>query len=74
MAGRKSDAHTEEEMRKVYVDNLKYASARLGEHNITALIEPINTKSLPNYFLDSPDKGKASYSLLVVLLRCFSGF
>lgn len=58
MAGRVTDAHSIEEMRSVYIDNLKYASARLSEHNILALIEPINTKlSVPGYFLNNADTG-----------------
>lgn len=58
MAGRKTDAHTEEEMRSVYVDNLRYAADKLSKHNITALIEPVNSRiSAPGYFMDRVDKG-----------------
>ncbi|XP_067929138.1 putative hydroxypyruvate isomerase isoform X2 [Watersipora subatra] len=57
IAGRITEAHSEEEMRKVYVANLRYASARLAEFNILALIEPINSKTaIPNYLLDTVDK------------------
>jgi len=59
MAGVKTDAHSKQEMREVYVDNLKYASRKLGEHDIMALIEPINTRlSVPGYFLNNVDEGK----------------
>jgi hydroxypyruvate isomerase len=34
-----------------YVENLRYVAARLGEHGITALIEPINTRDIPGFFL-----------------------
>lgn len=58
MAGVKSEECTEEDMRRVYIDNLRYASRKLAEHNITALIEPINSKiSRPGYFLDRVDEG-----------------
>ena len=34
-----------------YVANLRYAAARLAEHNMRLLIEPINTFDMPAYFL-----------------------
>ncbi len=38
-------------LRKTYVDNLRLACDRLAEHGITALIEPINRRDVPGYFL-----------------------
>lgn len=35
----------------VYVDNLRRAARRLAPHGMTLLIEPINTRDMPGYFL-----------------------
>jgi len=43
-------------MRKTYVENLRYAAARLADEGMTLLIEPINTRDIPGYFLDSTAK------------------
>ena len=37
--------------RVTYIDNLRFAAARLAEHGINLLIEPINTFDMPGYFL-----------------------
>lgn len=37
----------------VYVHNLRAAAARLQSHGIRLLIEPINTRDMPGYFLDT---------------------
>ncbi len=34
-----------------YIDNLRFAAARLREHGVKLLIEPINTYDMPGYFL-----------------------
>ena len=39
--------------RKTYIENLKYAAAETAKHNITVLIEPINTRDIPGYFLNT---------------------
>jgi hydroxypyruvate isomerase len=39
-------------MRATYVANLRHAARRLAEHGITLLIEPINTRDIPGYFLN----------------------
>lgn len=36
---------------RVYVDNLGYAAEALDTHGLTLLIEPINTRDIPGYFL-----------------------
>jgi hydroxypyruvate isomerase len=38
-------------MRSTYVSNLKLAAERLAPHGLTLLIEPINTRDMPGYFL-----------------------
>ena len=43
-------------MRKTYVENLRYAAEKLGREGITLLIEPINTRDVPGYFLDTTAK------------------
>jgi 2-dehydrotetronate isomerase len=42
-------------MRRTYLQNLWLAAERFAEHNITALIEPINTRDVPGYFLNRQD-------------------
>ncbi|TMH08645.1 MAG: hydroxypyruvate isomerase family protein [Betaproteobacteria bacterium] len=39
-------------MRSTYVSNLRRAAAMLAPHHITLLIEPINTRDMPGYFLN----------------------
>ena len=41
------------QLRSFFVENLKFAAERLGEAGIRLLIEPINTKDVPGFFLDS---------------------
>ncbi len=40
-----------EQAHATYVENLRFAAARLHEHGIDLLIEPINTFDMPGYFL-----------------------
>ena len=40
------------QMRRIYVANLGLAAQRLALHGITLLIEPINTRDMPGYFLN----------------------
>ena len=37
--------------RAVYIDNLRYAAAACAQHGKTLLIEPINGRDMPGYFL-----------------------
>jgi len=39
--------------RDAFIANLKYAAPRLGEHGIKLLIEPINTRDMPGFFLST---------------------
>jgi hydroxypyruvate isomerase len=41
----------QEALRDTLVDNLKLAAAELGRQNIKLLIEPINTRDIPGFFL-----------------------
>ena len=42
------------ELREVYLKNLQYAADKLAPHRITLLIEAINSRDMPNYFLTTP--------------------
>ena len=42
--------------KKVYIENLKWACDEFDKHNINLLIEPINQRNIPNYFLSSTDQ------------------
>lgn len=43
-------------LRKTYVENLSFAARALSDEGIALLIEPINTRDIPAYFLDSTAK------------------
>ncbi|MDH7793752.1 hydroxypyruvate isomerase family protein [Ochrobactrum sp. AN78] len=55
MAGRAQgdDAH------KAFIANLRYACARAAAHGITILIEPLNDRDAPGYFLRNSAQAKA---------------
>jgi hydroxypyruvate isomerase len=52
MAGLVADEGQHGAMRRCYLDNLRYAAREFAPHGITLLIEPINTRSIPGYFLN----------------------
>jgi len=39
--------------RETYIDNVTWAAKRLAEHDIVTLIEPINTRDIPGYLLNT---------------------
>src|SRR5438105_13296160 len=39
--------------RSAYIDNLRYAATETARHGIALLIEPINTRDIPGYFLNT---------------------
>lgn len=43
-------------IRKTYIENLTFAARALADEGMTLLIEVINTRDVPNYFLDSTAK------------------
>ncbi len=45
--------------RATYVDNIWYAAKELAKHNLTLVIEPINTRDMPGYFLNYQDEAHA---------------
>jgi 2-dehydrotetronate isomerase len=40
-------------LRQTYISNLKYAANQLAKHQLTLMIEPINTRDMPGYFLNT---------------------
>lgn len=51
LAGRLPPNLSHERAHAAYVANLRHAAARCREHGITLLIEPINDRDIPGYFL-----------------------
>jgi hydroxypyruvate isomerase len=45
--------------REVYLGNLRYAASEVGKHGIDLLIEPINGRDMPGYFLHTQAEGHA---------------
>lgn len=45
--------------RAVYVDNLRHAARELARHGRTLVIEPINRRDIPGYFLNTQAEGHA---------------
>lgn len=45
--------------RQVYVTNLRHACMRAATHGVTLLIEPINPRDMPGYFLNRQDEAHA---------------
>jgi hydroxypyruvate isomerase len=39
------------QLRQTCVDNLRFAARQLGEHGIRLVIEPIDTRDIPGFFL-----------------------
>jgi len=48
-----------EAYRVTYVDNLGLAAKKLAAHGLTLVIEPINTRDMPGYFLNTQAEGHA---------------
>lgn len=63
---------------EVYASNLRYAARRCAEHGITLVIEPINTRDIPGYFLNYQRQardivervGEANLKLQLDLYHC----
>jgi hydroxypyruvate isomerase len=48
-----------EQHRLVYVENLRYTALELARHGRTLVIEPINTRDMPGYFLNTQAEAHA---------------
>jgi hydroxypyruvate isomerase len=53
MAGLKPRGVNEEKMRETYIDNLRFAGRELARHGLTLLIEAINTRDIPGFYLNT---------------------
>ncbi|KAA0218156.1 MAG: hydroxypyruvate isomerase [Lautropia sp.] len=59
MAGVAGDEARRAGQRATYVANLRWAARRLAREGITALIEPINTRDVPGYLLETQAEAHA---------------
>ena len=59
MAGLASAGADRAAMRRRYVDNLAWAAERAAGAEVDVLIEPINTRDIPGYFLNRQDEAHA---------------
>src|SRR5436853_3663098 len=53
MAGVLPTGHNRGEAERAYVANLRHAAERLAGEGITVIIEPINDRDIPGYFLNT---------------------
>jgi hydroxypyruvate isomerase len=59
MAGLKPRDVSETVMRDTYVANVRYAAAELERHGLTLLIEAINTRDMPGFYLNTSQQAFA---------------
>jgi hydroxypyruvate isomerase len=48
-----------EKARGLLVENLRYAAEKLAAANVGALLEPVNSRAIPGFFVDRPSLGFA---------------
>jgi hydroxypyruvate isomerase len=56
MAGIPPTGYNPLEYNDIYIDNLRYAARELEKHSRLLVIEPINTRDIPGYFLNRQDQ------------------
>lgn len=56
MAGLVPAGATREALRPTYVDNLRWAAGEAAKQGVDVLIEPINTRDIPGFFLNRQDQ------------------
>lgn len=59
MAGLMQPGRTREEHRATYVKNLSWAAQQVAGRDLTLVIEPINTRDIPGFFLNRQDEAHA---------------
>jgi hydroxypyruvate isomerase len=59
MAGLVPDGHDRAEAERTYIANLRYAAERAAPAGVTVIIEPINTRDIPGYFLNTTTQAMA---------------
>jgi hydroxypyruvate isomerase len=52
MAGLKPSADTDTIIEETFIENIRFAADACRTHNINVLIEPINNRDMPGYFLN----------------------
>lgn len=55
MAGLLPAGQTRDALQAVYLDNLRWAAAAAAPYGVTLLVEPINLRDMPGYFLNRQD-------------------
>jgi hydroxypyruvate isomerase len=58
LAGITPDGADTSELHRVFVDNLRFAADALARHKIRLLIEPINTRDIPGFFLSRTQQAR----------------
>jgi 2-dehydrotetronate isomerase len=64
MAGKPSPQTDATEAGRVFERNLQHACAAFAPHGIRVMIEPINTRDMPGYFLTTPEQAEAIIALV----------
>jgi hydroxypyruvate isomerase len=64
MAGKPAADTDPAEAQGVFVRNLRHACAAFAPHGIRVMIEPINTRDMPGYFLTTPEQAEAIIALI----------
>ena len=59
MAGRVDGTHSLAAHRATYIDNLRWAAEQAQARGVRVMIEPINTRDMPGYFLHRQDQAHA---------------
>lgn len=59
MAGLMQAGRSREEHRATYIKNLAWAAQEIGARDLTLVIEPINTRDIPGFFLNRQDEAHA---------------
>lgn len=59
MAGLMQPGRTREEHRATYIKNLTWAAGQIGARDLMLVIEPINTRDIPGFFLNRQDEAHA---------------
>jgi len=62
LAGKLPSGVTPEKARGVLVENLRYAAEKLAAAKIGLLLEPVNSRTIPGFFVDRPSLGFAVVS------------
>jgi hydroxypyruvate isomerase len=64
MSGKPAADTDPAEAERVFVRNLRHACAAFAPHGIRVMIEPINTRDMPGYFLTTPEQAEAIIALV----------